>query len=162
MIKTEDIRLVFNKYDTDGSGFLEDKECLKCISELGIDVKDVVEFKRFWTEADTNKDNKISFGEFLSWVRVGRNSGSVELMQNEIALIKFFSSIKNSLSDLGKIKPEQGMQDASEIEKVMDFQVSCGESQGKTVIKFEIKTGIKNQIPKMLKLLFMNYNEKEA
>lgn len=162
MLSAEDIRAVFNKFDEDSSGQLELTECMKCITELGINVTDENEFNNFWKDADTNQDYKISFNEFMGWIRVGRHSGVVDLMKKHVAVIKRMEAIKDTLKGLKDIQPEEGDVDDGETDKIMDFQVKSGESEGKTVIKFEVKTGKKNTIPRMLKLVFMNYKETET
>lgn len=121
MLSREDIRKVFDKFDTDGSGELSISESCKCITELGYDASNIDDFERFWKEADTNNDYSISFSEFLAWVRVGRTSGEVELMKRQVALINKMEAIKSTLSGLEKIQLDEGDIDSGKTEKIMDF-----------------------------------------
>jgi Ca2+-binding EF-hand superfamily protein len=59
----EEIREVFNKYDTDHSGFIDSSELKKICELLNVhaespDVESVMEY------ADANRDGKVSFDEF--------------------------------------------------------------------------------------------------
>ena len=121
MIQASDIRKVFDKYDADESGQLEASECIKCINDLGIDVTDETEFRRFWEDADTNGDYKISFIEFLSWVRVGRHSGLVDVMKKHVKMINRMEAIQETLQGLEKIVPDEVDVDNGEVEKIIDF-----------------------------------------
>lgn len=59
----EKLRLAFNKYDTDGNGYIDLSELKNLLEDLGKPSGDL--FTSFlFKKADKNKDNKISFEEF--------------------------------------------------------------------------------------------------
>eukprot|EP00759_Apiculatamorpha_spiralis_P017370 PhF_6_TR23331/c0_g1_i1/m.33041 len=72
------IRAVFDKYDTDKSGFLDLGELRFCVKDLGCTMNDS-ELHFALQEMDANKDGEISFDEFLDWwcsdKKLGGNSG---------------------------------------------------------------------------------------
>ncbi|BFZ02367.1 hypothetical protein BsWGS_05406 [Bradybaena similaris] len=61
----QEFKEFFNKYDADKSGFLDKNELKKILCESGHNFSDA-DREEILKRADTNKDNKISFEEFIS------------------------------------------------------------------------------------------------
>uniref|UniRef100_A0A1I8G483 Calmodulin n=1 Tax=Macrostomum lignano TaxID=282301 RepID=A0A1I8G483_9PLAT len=61
---------IFQKFDKDGSGFIDEHELPQLMVEIGSKTTYSPEqFRRWIAEHDANKDGKISYPEFLNWVR---------------------------------------------------------------------------------------------
>lgn len=71
ILDVERVRAVFDKYDTDKSGYI-DKDEFKSVICNCMNVKDPSQvsqnmLNRYWKEADTGNDGEIDMPEFLSW-----------------------------------------------------------------------------------------------
>ena len=64
---------IFNKFDTDRSGYLEKRETLKLLDEIlgqkGMPPTSLPQFNRFYAEFDLNGDGLISMVEMSKFVR---------------------------------------------------------------------------------------------
>jgi hypothetical protein len=69
----EKMKRIFMRFDLDGSGILEADEMKKIAASLGIDT-DTEEFRESMMALDFNGDNNISFTEFVSWWKIGRQN----------------------------------------------------------------------------------------
>lgn len=66
----EFFKTLFDKYDTDGTGTIEEGEFKVLLCEiLKVDQSSVssAALLRYWTEADTNRNGSVDFKEFLKW-----------------------------------------------------------------------------------------------
>lgn len=61
----QEFKEFFKKYDADNSGFLDKNELKKILTESGHKFTEA-ETDEILKRADANKDNKISFEEFIS------------------------------------------------------------------------------------------------
>ena len=64
---------IFKKYDVDGSGVLEKRECLNVINDIltqkGLPRASAAQFNRYFAEVDTNDDGVLSRGELAKIVK---------------------------------------------------------------------------------------------
>lgn len=69
----ETVDKIFLKYDTDRSGYLEKRECLRLVDDLlsqkGQPPATVAQFNRFFAEFDVNGDGALSRGEMARFAR---------------------------------------------------------------------------------------------
>ena len=67
------VEKIFDKFDTDRSGFLEPRECLKLLDEIlknqGRPPTSWAQFKKFFDEFDDNGDGVISRKECAGFIR---------------------------------------------------------------------------------------------
>ncbi|CAE7599558.1 unnamed protein product [Symbiodinium natans] len=61
---------MFDRYDLDGSSFLERHELMKVLRVLDSEIT-TAEIQRVLGELDTSGDGRVSYKEFLSWLHVG-------------------------------------------------------------------------------------------
>jgi len=63
---------IFKKYDVDGSGVLEKRECLNVINDIltqkGLPRASAAQFNRYFAEVDTNGDCVLSREEMTKFV----------------------------------------------------------------------------------------------
>lgn len=81
------IKNIFQTYDVDGSGFIDANEMANIATSMGEDPK-TDNFKLSMLALDFNSDNTISFTEFISWWKIGR--------QNILTLPKIYALNTNS------------------------------------------------------------------
>eukprot|EP00913_Durusdinium_trenchii_P000431 g394.t1 len=62
--------LIFDRFDVDGSGVLERHELMKVLRVLDSEIT-TSEIQRILQELDKSKDGKVSYKEFLSWLKEG-------------------------------------------------------------------------------------------
>ncbi|CAJ1350492.1 unnamed protein product [Effrenium voratum] len=62
---------IFDRYDLDGSGLLERHELMKVLRVLDSEIT-TQEIQRVLAELDTSGDGKVSYKEFLSWLKIGQ------------------------------------------------------------------------------------------
>lgn len=64
---------IFLKYDTNRSGYLEKRECLRLVDDIlsqkGLPAATVAQFNRFFAEFDVNGDGVLSRGEMARFTR---------------------------------------------------------------------------------------------
>jgi len=76
----EKIRIIFDEFDTDGSGNIENEEFFNVIMKL-MNVKNPSDvspkkLQRYWVEVDADGSGEVSFEEFFLWyIRVGGGAG---------------------------------------------------------------------------------------
>lgn len=70
------IRQTFDKYDTDGEGFLDMKELSKALQNLGSLTTE--EVRNVCVSLDASGDGNVSFEEFASWVKSGVGNREIE------------------------------------------------------------------------------------
>lgn len=61
---------IFDRYDVDGSGQLERHELMKVLRVLDSEIT-TAEIQRVLQELDTSRDGKVSYKEFLAWLKEG-------------------------------------------------------------------------------------------
>ncbi|CAK9015487.1 unnamed protein product [Durusdinium trenchii] len=61
---------IFDRFDVDGSGVLERHELMKVLRVLDSEIT-TSEIQRILQELDKSKDGKVSYKEFLSWLKEG-------------------------------------------------------------------------------------------
>lgn len=64
---SDELRVVFNSFDTDGSGFLDKNELKNAFSNFKGGLTDA-EVDALMADADANGDGKVSFEEFAALV----------------------------------------------------------------------------------------------
>ncbi|XP_074652687.1 16 kDa calcium-binding protein-like [Tubulanus polymorphus] len=64
----ENWKRVFNKFDTDGNGYLEAPEFIVFLGDCGMPEQQLEAAKNYIKEHDLDSDNKISFKEFLKFL----------------------------------------------------------------------------------------------
>jgi len=65
---SDEMRVVFNSFDTDGSGFLDKNELKNAFKNFKGGLTDA-EIDALMAEADTNGDGKVSFEEFTALIK---------------------------------------------------------------------------------------------
>lgn len=61
---------VFQSFDKDGSGYIEVDELPKVMAEIGSTTKyDRANFENWIREHDADADGRVSYAEFLNWIR---------------------------------------------------------------------------------------------
>lgn len=85
--------------DTDHSGFLEYSEIAKVAAQMGITVNDK-EVQEIFEAADSNKDGKISFEEFVAWYRVGRTSKASFLLRQQLSHARQAQKMRKKLAEI--------------------------------------------------------------
>jgi hypothetical protein len=105
MLSSAQLKDAFESYDKDKSGTLEMDEIVKLAGSLGVKTtkEDLI---KLFSSIDVDKDNKLSFDEFIGWYRVGRNEKLAGALKYELntqhaaKLISRFS--KNSTANGNK------------------------------------------------------------
>lgn len=97
MLSSAQLKEAFDKYDKDKSGTLEMDEVVKLASSLGAkttknDLEDL--FKSI----DVDRDNRLSFNEFLAWYRVGKHSKLANLLKYQLQLEKGMQALGGSIA----------------------------------------------------------------
>jgi hypothetical protein len=77
----------FMQFDTDQSGYIDHREMMAIAASIG-ENPDTEEFKQAMLALDFNSDGNISFTEFISWWKIGR--------QNTLTLPKIYQLNVNS------------------------------------------------------------------
>lgn len=95
-LSLEEIRKAFKKLDSDNSGSLELDEILDLATQLGEKVNKAQLFDVFG-EIDKNDDRKISFDEFLSWYRFGKDIPIAKAMKAHMSILAGFNMAKKHL-----------------------------------------------------------------
>jgi calmodulin len=65
---SDEMRVVFNSFDTDGNGFLDKEELKNAFKDFKGGLTDE-EVDALMVEADTNGDGKVSFEEFVALIK---------------------------------------------------------------------------------------------
>lgn len=98
----QNVNKMFEKLDTDKSGFLEENELAAMIAEMGITMSGS-DIKNMMTDLDYNKDGKISPDEFHLWWLSGRKgtTGTMkQLMSKGLGGQKFFDTANTTFKML--------------------------------------------------------------
>jgi hypothetical protein len=87
------IKETFDKFDKDGSGTIEREEIKKAASELGENITSE-EFDKCFAVMDENKDGIITFQEFVTWWKLGRQNSALmkKIVQLEMMTSKILKS----------------------------------------------------------------------
>ena len=153
---TEELRVIFEQFDTDKSGSLEIPEIVKVCEKVETPTTEA-ELRNLFREIDLNQDGKISFDEFLAWFRVGRTTGSARLLKSQIKVMNEFNSFMKKYATRGTMDQEDI--DNSEI---IDLTIRdrSGPSSG-TMVKGEILLGSRNKLLGAVKLAFPEFEPSE-
>jgi len=157
MLGVNELKQAFNQLDKDGSGYLEVEEVVALSKSLGEEVTKE-NITSLFSEADTNKDGKLSFNEFVAWFRVGRTTRFAKLMKYQISMLSKFDDFTNKMSELEK-QFGTSEEDAEIIKLANIVFKDAKNDPGKTSVKLDIRTGMKNHMTKALKYAFPNYDE---
>lgn len=96
------VNSMFEKMDTDKSGFLEENELAAVIAEMGVEMSGS-DVRNMMTDIDFNKDGKISPEEFHMWWLSGRKgtTGTMkQLVSKGLGGKSFFNAASNSAKAL--------------------------------------------------------------
>lgn len=71
MMRVEALKRRFDKFDEDKSGFIEWREFKAVLCDI-LEVKEALDIsdsmlRRYWVEADSSKEHKLSFDTFVGW-----------------------------------------------------------------------------------------------
>jgi Ca2+-binding EF-hand superfamily protein len=106
------MQLVFQKYDTDDSGFIDVGELGKMIYDMGHKLNEV-ELVAATQQLDKNGDGRISYEEFMSWWSRGEQRfSSLELSERaqkqlaaSIDFFKYYDKDRSGTIDRAEFKP---------------------------------------------------------
>lgn len=87
MLSSAQLKEAFESYDKDKSGTLEIDEVVKLASSLGAKTSKK-EIEDLFNSIDVDRDNRLSFNEFLAWYRVGKHSKLADLLKYQLQLEK--------------------------------------------------------------------------
>jgi hypothetical protein len=96
------VNSMFEKMDTDKSGFLEENELAAVIAEMGVEMSGS-DVRNMMTDIDFNKDGKISPEEFHMWWLSGRKgtTGTMkQLVSQGLGGKSFFTAASNTAKAL--------------------------------------------------------------
>jgi hypothetical protein len=119
------INKMFEKMDTDKSGFLEENELAAVIAEMGVEMSSS-DVKNMMTDLDFNKDGKISPEEFYMWWLSGRKgtTGTMkQLISQGLGGKSFFDTANSSVKMLAESAVKSTKMKSSNVE------VSINESE---------------------------------
>lgn len=115
------IQNAFNRYDKDNSGSIDTDEMKQIAISLGQD-PNTEEFKQSMLALDVNGDNIISFNEFISWWKIGR--------QNTMTLPKIYQ-----LNEKSKKLVDSLMNYSEYVKAVSELPAKSEKSQQKVSFK---------------------------
>lgn len=90
------MRESFESFDKDKSGQLDLDEVVKLAESLGAKTtkKDL---EALFKSIDANRDNKLSFDEFLAWYRVGKHSALAGVLKYQLNMSKAGKLLQKSV-----------------------------------------------------------------
>lgn len=91
MKSRNDLRVAFEKIDTDKSGSIEVNELQSLCSSVGCETNPD-ELTTLFNDMDTNKDGQVSFDEFVAWYRLGRDSNLKKGLKGALKAANFYTS----------------------------------------------------------------------
>lgn len=94
-----EIKKAFDQIDTDKSGALELDEIMKLAKDLGEEASPQ-QILEIFGEIDENNDRKISFNEFLSWYRFGKDIPIARVMKAHIAIMNGIEVARKQMEKL--------------------------------------------------------------
>ena len=119
---------VFNKYDKDGSGFLDKREALTMLDEIlishGKQKSTMSQFNRFFAEIDDNGDGVLSRNECTRFVRRFLGVGAPVTDPIETLVYKIFAKYD---------KDRNGYLDKPEVLKMLD-EILINQGRPKTTM----------------------------
>ena len=135
------IKKAFETYDSDGSGSIDNEELKKIAVAMGEDAESE-DFKNSVHALDLNHDGTISFQEFLSWWKIGRQNTKAlpkiyDLYNYSREHIKQFIDFENFVKDINEI-------DSNSENKISEQKLifrSPGIFKLKTFIEFQMAIG---------------------
>ena len=101
---------------------------------------------------DKDKDQNIDFDEFVSWYRVGRNTGLNELFRRQIYMQKTFRSAETQMKqqeEKAASKKTAGGRDPEEVAKAVNLVIrdtSGANLPPKTSVILELRSGEQNSL----------------
>ena len=142
MLEFKKIKKSFETYDKDGSGTIDNDEMLKIAVSMGEDTESE-DFKKSMHALDLNHDGDISFQEFISWWKIGR--------QNTKALPKIYDLYNAARETIDKffeydnfVKDIKAINEGKHKETVSSQRVlfrSPGKYELKTFLEFAMAVG---------------------
>ena len=108
------IRAVFASFDKKGQGYIDINNLREISKELGREM-DQSELEECLKDLDVNKDDKITYKEFMRWWLSGRQGLSHwmrQLLAFKLKTTKFIGQISGPLKDILKDQEESGAHDA--------------------------------------------------
>jgi hypothetical protein len=123
--KKTNVNKMFDKMDTDKSGFLEENELAAVIAELGVEMSGS-DVRNMMNDLDFNKDGKISPDEFHMWWlsgRKGKTGTMQQLITKGLGGKKFFDATSSSMKMLAESAVKSTKMRSSNVE------VSINESE---------------------------------
>lgn len=101
MLSSSQLKEAFDEFDKDKNGYMSLDEIVKLSSKLGVKVAKR-DLEALFHSIDTDKDNKLSFEEFLAWYRVGKNSNLAFMLKYQLGVQKAIKSITPEPHNLAK------------------------------------------------------------
>ncbi|KAL4451067.1 hypothetical protein ABPG74_021389 [Tetrahymena malaccensis] len=96
----EAIRLVFQKFDKDGSGDIQFEEIGNLAKELGLKIKNE-DIQQIFLDLDQNSDKKISFEEFWAWWSSGKPNKLEKLVYYKLKGMKLLKLAHTEFTRMG-------------------------------------------------------------
>jgi hypothetical protein len=132
----EALKKVFDSFDKDKNGFIDISEIKALSKELGHEVSDT-DVQTIFAEIDTNKDGKISFGEFAIWWNSGKATKLEGLVYYQLKAHKLLSKAHSDLTRLGQSLDTK----YDNTVEAHYFGIQAGESEHKTKLDFKAAFG---------------------
>ena len=104
---TGDVFEVFEKIDTDKSGFIDRTELISVIQQLGLEVAPE-DYKGIFEELDLNNDGEISPAEFLAWHLSGRSGTTPGMKKFFKAAYASFNLLKQTHDTVTEVLKNDG------------------------------------------------------
>jgi len=130
------LRKVFDSFDKDKNGYIDINEIKALSKELGHEISET-DVQKIFSEVDTNKDGKISFGEFSIWWYSGKATKLEGLVYYQLKAHKLLSKAHGHVSRLGQSLDTK--YDAT-VENHY-FGIQAGEAEYKTKLDFKVAFG---------------------
>ena len=151
MMPIEELKEAFDSYDTNGNGTLDMEEASKLALQL--DPKMTYDaFVAGFMSIDKDHDQNIDFDEFVSWYRVGRNTGLNDLFKRQIYMQKTFRSAENQMKeqeDKASSKKNKHGRNPEEVAKAINLVIRDTSGQNlppKSSIIVEMRSGDQNSL----------------
>ena len=151
MMPIEELKEAFDSYDTNGNGSLDMQEA----SKLALQLDPGMTYDAFvagFMSIDKDHDKNIDFDEFVSWYRVGRNTGLNELFRRQIYMQKTFRSAENQMKeqeDKASTKKAKHGRNPEEVAKAINLVIrdtSGPNTPPKSSVIVELRSGAQNSL----------------